>query len=784
MTASDPLTRPLSLTTAPRRTSRHWEAEETTWAGLRDMVAGPPAREKEAGNYVLGAFSLSTVDHNGTSCRKRHRVKRALRSRSALTLDADHLAPGDLDALDLLSPWRVLWHSTWSHTPQEPRARLLLPLSRDVDGQTYRALAQHVMDTLGRETFDATSAEPERYMFRPSARDASAYVWGEVDGPALDVDAVLLDLGHSPEAAPVTPRETRGKREPTELEGTVGAFNRAYTDLQSLVDTYDLPYRHVGENRWQLVGSHSMAGMGPVQGRDNLYFSHHANDPANGETCSAFDLVRLHRFKELDADTPDSTPVNRRPSHQAMLDLASTDAAVVREAVGDVFAEELDEIADAVDEDNWESRLKRKPKNVAEILDDIHNWDLISQHHPAFKTMYFNEMSLSVEVDHDLPWRPLSQGGETFGIADRNNLAHALERQYGIRIPRALLDEFIVTAAHRDYRNPVRDYLESLEWDGISRIETCLPGVRDTEYTRLVARKCLTAAAARILEPGIKWDHVLVLYGGEGKGKTHWIDTMTRGNHVPLGRLHDKDTLAAMRRAWVVTSDEGGALRKADADAMKEFVTRREDVFRMPYDRETRAYKRHSVLWATTNDEVFLRRQEGNRRFLMVHCEEQMDFDRYTEEYVDQIWAEAVALYRAGERLYLTPAESDMSAAEREWWTDEDADAALITEWLDTPVPADWMDRTPGARLDWITERDLGMGDPGTHYHGTISAMQVWTEALRHPVGSHRPADLARLAETLSRIENLDRTGERERIPGYGRGRTYRRTDSAPGPLL
>src|SRR5690606_14523765 len=115
--------------------------------------------------------------------------------------------------------------------------------------------------------------------------------------------------------------------------------------------------------------------------------------------------------------------------------------------------------------------------------------------------------------DRDLPWRPLERGGATFSTVDRSALCHYIEREYGVRPMRTLMDELVSTTAQQRFVNPVRDYLQALTWDGEERVETCLPGVHPTDYTRMVARKAMVAAVARMLDPGIKWDHTLVLFG-------------------------------------------------------------------------------------------------------------------------------------------------------------------------------------------------------------------------------------------------------------------------------
>jgi predicted P-loop ATPase len=738
--------RTFALATAPARNSRHWQSSTITWEELAAWTE-QPANQKECGNYVLGTL------------RGGRRTKATIVSRSAITLDADSPSPGLPELIEMTLGASIV-HTTWRSSPDAPRYRVVLPTCRDVSPAEYQQISTLLMQRLGPDNFDPGSSQPERYMFKPSAPTLDWYQAWVNDGEPLDVDALLR------EALPVIQEEPTTKRDPFELGGVIGAFNRVYEEFQDVIDEYQLPYSQDGADRWVLVGADSAAGMGVV--RPGVVFSHHAHDPAGGRACTAFDLVRLHRFGELDATAAPNTPVTRLPSQLAMLDLAAADGRVILELVGSDFTP-------TPDDPDWKLGLRLDRKG--NLLDTIGNWDLICTHDPVMTTLLYNELTLSVEVRDDLPWRPITRG-ETFTGTDRAALCHYIEREYRLRPPRTLMDEFIATTAARQTINPVRDYLSGLKWDGVPRLETCLPGVTPTPYTRMVARKSLVAAVARSFEPGCKWDHTLVLFGSEGIGKSFWVDRMSRGYSATLGRIGDKDTLITMQRSWIMVSDEGYSLKKADVDVQKEFLTRTEDVFRMPYDREALAHPRHSVIWGTTNDEVFLRRQEGNRRFLIVHCENKVDFDGLTDEYIDQVWAEAVHAYRAGELLYLEEPETVVAAAEREVFIEEDAMAGVLQEYLDTLVPDDWDDLSPDSRLVWLQGRREGMVAPGTNPITRVCSIQLWVEALGKRMGDHRRQDLLEINTALKRVSGWAALPGRHRLPHYGPQLVFARTAS------
>lgn len=759
-----------AIATAPKRNSLHWKLGTVTWGDILSWVE-EPGDKKEAGNYLLGTLRETTVAHDRARptelCTGIHRLKTAVVSRSALTLDIDSPDSAFADKVELLFPYAALVHTTFSSAPDEPRYRMIVPTDREMAPDEYIAAAQAVMVMLGEDQFDPGTTQPERYMFKPATQDPDWFSSFAIDGDVLPVDTVLTDF-ETDLSGKVMPKPHHNKRDPYAIEGVIGAFNRAYRDWDLLIEEYELPYEKVDDERYQLVGAASVAGMGPVRDTEGFVYSHHASDPAYGKTCSAFDLVRLHRFGQLDEDAAPQTPVNKLKSHEAMLALATADFRAIAENVGLDFDEITDEDGnvDETAEGAWLVRLARN--NRGKVLDTVGNWDLIRDNDPVLALLYYNDMTFAIEVSEHLPWRDVEKRTRTFVRTDRMEMTDYIERTYGIRPIASRVDHLIETRAAQRIVNPVRDYLEGLVWDGTPRVETALPGVKPTAFTRLVARKCLVAAVARMLDPGCKWDHTLVLYGTEGLGKSWWIDRMSRGFSASLGRIGDKDTLLTMQRTWIMISDEGHSLRKGDADAQKEFLTKTTDLFRLPYEKETIEHPRRCVIWSTTNDETFLRRQEGNRRFLIVHCEGKVDFDALTDEYVDQVWAEAVHLYREGELLYLAPDESTVAAEERERFVEEDAMAGVIQEYLDTPIPEDWDSRSPESRVSWLAAYREGFEQPGPGRIDQVCSTQIWVEALGRRIGDHRRTDLLDITTTLKRIPGWYLRPGRHRLPGYG----------------
>ena len=798
----------IAIATAPQRRSRHWTQSEIDWSEIAAWCESP-AEVKEAGNYVLGTLRPTKVKHPGSSdsCQSLHRRKEAVVSRSAVALDVDH--PGSTftsDLKDKLGDLPVVWHTTFSSTPDAPRYRVLVLTDREMTPNEYVAVARVIMEDLGAAQFDAGSSQPERYMFRPAASDPTAFRHGSWDGEPLSVDAMLEAAGELPEDT--APPVSRNKRNPYEIAGVVGAFNRAYESFDDLIETYELPYTRDGADRWYYGAQVGEPGL--VLLSEGLVFSHYAHDPAaTGHSQSAFDLVRMHRFGELDANTRPATPVTKLPSYAEMCSLASRDERVQTEVLKSMDFEPITPEQDhgalngarttertarrdsggsgggsgsggdsgsgsggSGDSGDWRRQLQRTPRSQ-QIIDNIHNWDLICSHDPVFGGLHFNELSFAIETHGPLPWR--SNTVSMFTKMDRSSFALYLERRYQLKPTDKRLDQLIDAAAQGRVVNHVKDYLVRLPpWDGVPRVETCLPGVEPTPYSRMVARKSLVAAVARVFNPGVKWDHVLVVMGEEGLGKSHWINKLAQGWTASLGDISNKDTLLIMHRSWIMIADEGYSLKKSDADMLKEFLTRTTDTFRVPFERETGVYPRRCVIWSTTNDRVFLRSQEGNRRFLIVEATGSVDFEALTPEYIEQVWAEAIHLFMMGEPLFIAGDDAAMAAEVRDTFTEEDALIGLIQEYLATPVPEDWAERTPESRASWFASRGDEFTEPGTQLQDQVCSTQIWVEALGRRIGDHRRADLLLITNALDKLEDWGPVGRRV-VPGYGQQRVFER---------
>lgn len=193
--------------------------------------------------------------------------------------------------------------------------------------------------------------------------------------------------------------------------------------------------------------------------------------------------------------------------------------------------------------------------------------------------------------------------------------------------------------------HPVRDYLDSLQWDRVSRIDTWLIDYMhapDTPFVRAVGRMMLIASVRRVRKPGCKFDYMCVLESGQGKNKSSALATLyglENFSDQSILNLSDKELQEATRGRWALEAADLSGIRRGDVETIKAQLSRQTDRARPAYGRAVIDIARQCVMWGTTNDTTYLRDQTGNRRFLPVSVG-RIDVAAIARDR-DQLWAEA-----------------------------------------------------------------------------------------------------------------------------------------------
>ena len=788
----------LMIATGKSRFETHWKNKRMLWselvARLQKSVETPEThaeymqmskdeqdRIKDIGGFVGGHLKDG------------HRKTGNVVARQILTLDMD-FAPTDLvdQILNTIDPdldCAMAIYSTHKHTEKKPRLRLIMPLDRPVSADEYEAIARKIAEKVGIDYFDDTTYQATRLMYWPShSAGIVPYTW-HLDRPVLKADDVLAeypdwsDASYWPESSRMTgirKKEADKQGDPTEKKGVVGAFCRTYTVQEAIAKFLPDVYTETAmPDRYTYAAGSTAAGLVIYEGGKFAY-SNHATDPCGGQLCNAFDLVRIHKYGDLD-EGHEKASGKKRPSYKAMCELAVDDPETKLTLVSDKRADAMDDFAEELEEDPLKWRLKLSINEDGSIKPTASNAVIILENDPVLKNIKYNELSGYVEVIGDLPWdRP----NKFWRNADDAQLYTWVAAQYHVEFPFTKFTASFSSVVDRRRFNPLRDYIDGLpEWDGVERIDTLLIdylGASDNRYTREVTRRTLIGAIKRVYEPGCKFDYVLVLDGKPGIGKSTLLQTLGGeffSDSLSLSDTRDKTAAEKLQGIWIMEIGEMQGTRKADIEAMKSFISCQVDKYRPAYGRVVEQHPRTAILCGTTNSMTgFLRDTTGNRRFWPVEVSggEKSIWDM-TLETRDQIWAEALSLYQCGEVAYLDPEMEAQARIEQLNALEYDEREGGLEEYLNTLLPADWYSRTPEDRVDYFQGRDaLSADEPATLRRDVICSMEIWREYFGKSKRDFSRMDSWDLANLMARIPGWERS-DRQSVPGYGQQRPFRR---------
>ncbi|GMA52596.1 hypothetical protein GCM10025857_39530 [Alicyclobacillus contaminans] len=719
--------------------------------------------------------------------------------RDVVTLDLDNIpAGGTADVLRRLDGLGCAYavYSTRKHEEVKPRLRVLLPLSRTATADEYEPLARKVGQIIGIELCDPTTFEASRLMYWPSCCADSQYVFHFGDKPFLDTDGLLAmyqdwrDISEWPQvpgAEDAHVKRAAKQADPTTKPGVVGAFCRIYNIYQALETFLPGVYEPTDDDSGRLTYTGGSTTGGAIVYDNGLYlYSHHATDPAGGRLVNAWDLVRLHKFGELDDDAKPDTPVNKLPSYTAMCQFALQDAGVAALLNQERYEQAVSAftgLTPTEDEPaNWISKLKVSPSSGAPAK-TIENVMIVLEHDPNLRGRIRKDtFANAIYGFGPLPWPPRTQENSSFRWTDDDDagLRAYIERVLGFRTRDVIQDALVQCAAKNGF-NPVAAYLDSLEWDGVPRLDTLYVdylGADDHPYTRAVARKAFTAAVARAMTPGCKFDYMTVVCGPQGIGKSTLFTKLGRDWFSDsIKTFEGKDAAELIQGVWIVEIGELEAFSKTDIKVVKQFLSKLDDQYRAAYARTTERHPRRCVFFGTTNDHEYLRDPTGNRRFWPVDAMMQEPtksvFTDLTDEEIDQIWAEAVMRWRLGEPLFLSAELEEEAEKRRQVHMERDTLEGQIEAFLERPIPVDWQKWTlERRRLFW----GGGIRDDITLVpRDRVCAVEIWRECLGDYRAVMPKAEAHRINAVLENLPGWERAGIQRFGPDYGRQKGFRR---------
>lgn len=679
-------------------------------------------------------------------------------------------------------------HSTHKSSPDKPRHRLLIPLSREVTVEEYQAIARRIAGDLNIELFDQSTFEPERLMFWPSVSSDAEYYFEYQDGPWLNADYVLSlydnwhDTSEWPTAADsssVILGDIKKQEDPECKKGIVGTFCRTY-DIENAIETFlgDI-YEAAGDGRYTYKFGSAAGGLIVYNGK--FAYSHHGTDPAGGRLCNAFDLVRIHKYGHL--DTGKEKTDQDKASFKAMEEFATKDNAVKHQIAKEKFTEAKFEFATDIAEDTaaideeWIEQLEANTKG--EYTNSATNINLIVQNDRYLKGAFkLNTFDAKRYILKSVPWRKI-ESEEPMRDVDYSGVRNYIECVYGI-VSSQKIDDALALDVEKHSFHPIQEYLISLEWDGVPRVDTLLVdyfGAPDNCYTRAAIRKTLCAAVTRVFCPGTKFDMVLVLVGKQGTYKSTFVRKLgMKWFSDTFSTFQGKESFEQLRGAWLVEMAELSGLKKAEVETIKQFISKCDDMYRPAYGRTVETYRRQCVFFGTTNDSDFLHDPSGNRRFNPVN----IDFnkasksvkDDLTQDEIDQIWAEACYLVKQGENLYFDDRESELARESQVEHSAVDERTGLVEKYLEKLLPRDWDKKDLFDRRSWLDDPLAEAGEIRREY---VCTAEIWCECLgkdKNDMTRYNTKDINSLMASLPNWEFVSST---KNFQIYGKQRFYKR---------
>lgn len=785
---------------AGSRKASFWPENETTWQEftaklsvparspetLEEYLAYPKARQdelKDVGGFVGGTFINDR--------RKANEVK----GRDIVTLDLDNIPPGKTE--DILKRIKGLGcasavYSTRKHAGYAPRLRVLIPLDRTAAADEYEPAARKLASIIGIGLCDPTTFEASRLMYWPSCCNGAEYIYEVNDQPFCSLDGILgmygdwHDVSQWPDVpgADVATRKKLAKQaDPLQKKGVIGAFCRTYGIVEAMEKFLPGIYEETSvSGRYTYTGG-STAGGAIVYDEDKFLYSHHATDPCSGLLVNAFDMVRLHKFGDEDAEAKEGTPTAKLPSFLHMSQFAMEDQAVSGLIIQERHTKAVEAFSDAGQvaengEEDLEWIHKLEVGRSGNFEKTINNMVLVLENDPLLKgKIATDEFAGRGVAAGKLPWNG-TEGIRWWTDADDANFYRYMETFYKLT-GKDKLDNALLITSSQNRINEVKKYLKSLEWDGVKRVDTLLSvylGAEDSEYTRAVIRKSLCAAVARAVTGGVKYDTMPIFIGPQGIGKSSFLSILGgKWFSDSMTAFAGKDAAEMIQGTWINEIGELTAMTKSEQEVVKQFLSKCDDIYRVPYGKRTDKFSRRCVFFGTSNKQEILKDITGNRRFWPVDvgiykAEKHPRTDLPAER--DQVWAEAYVYWMLGEKLYFDDGQEKMADAYREAHMESSGKEGLIEEFLAQPVPENWNSMDREKRMMFLNG-GINTGGEKLVLRDRICAMEIWTECFNGAARQMQKRDSIEINAILSGMAGWKRVSSRVRCGPYGTQRGF-----------
>ena len=744
----------INIATAGNRTATKWKNKAVTVSEFVQLLSSTTRTHEKFNEFLImpkndqdkikdvGAFVGGTLKGG-------RRKKSDIANRHILTLDMDYCNINTLSIIkERLKGICYTIYSTHKHQLKKPRLRVIVYPDRPLMPDEYQAVMRRIAYKIDIESFDDTTYDVNRLMYWPSTASDGEYEFYHNDAAFLPVTKVLDAYG--PNDAwedvtlwPTSSRETKNlermlkkQADPLTKKGIVGAFCRHISIYNALDNHLSDVYKRESKDRYTYIDGSSSKGM--VVYSSKFAYSNHSTDPACGQTCNSFDLIRIHKFGDLDIDAKQGTPSHRMPSFSAMSEFAREFEEIKKELITSGLEIDPSEFDEFEKSGEWVGQLQTGDNGQIKPT-FLNAWIIVANDSKVKNIMRKNQFSMKIEnVETRENWADL----------DSINIRTHIGKRYNVDFPEKKVEDAIIKQAESNSYHPVCNYLEDLKWDGVERINTLFidyMGCENNLYTREISKCWFTAAVNRVFQPGYKFDTAIVLSGDQGIGKTTFIREL--GLKRWYGELTSFDPKIAMEEItgkWIIEINEMGATNKQELEQQKSFLSAQHTRVRMAYAHHALDFKRQCVFIGSTNLPEYLKDSTGNRRWWPVDCpEKKIDIKKLKNE-IDQIWAEAYILYVQGAKTYLSDAAEELAKQQQEAKREADPREGIIGAWLETDAEKDRYE---------LLNKQFG-GDLKTR--DRVCIIEIWQDCFEEK-GKPRPSEGKQIAAILDKNLNWER---------------------------
>ena len=655
---------------------------EVSWAGLVELLSSHkitpchPCPGKEC-VYKNGPAWVPSTFGNKRNLKGNLRHQKNVLTIEAGVLDFDHLTPQALETLLAeLDPFKALVHTSHSHKPEDVCIRVVLELSRPVTMAEWPKFYPKFVSLFG-SISDPKCLNGDRIYYLPSCSAESEHWALTSEGTELvDVDAILSvradDLPPQDPAPNLDVSEIR-KRLMLEIRSLnkAGHTNKAQL-LKRVIDAEPLAQEGERDDSVNRAASQLAWVLPPSSSPDiciSLMYASISLMPHEGEGLDHWLEKAKDSFVRAQQRRAEIDEERRLAKEQLLAAMSKTP------------------------QDDWQTQLAMtKDNRIAGIGPNL---GLIFQEAEQFQGAFrFNE----VTKDIDTHWGTFSkEPKQTLHIA----VSNWLYSQLGIQTDPQTVKEQIAHNARKNSYDPLKEWLLGLEWDGVKRLQGFFTqycgspaefedGTPALNYYAKIGPKWFLGAVARALDPGQLVKAILVLEGTQNKKKSALLRALAGAGYFSdsLVNINSKESTMLISRMWIIELAEMSFMRGTTSNEVKSFISRTEDYIRPPYGAVLEAFQRRAILVGTINDKHYLEDHTGNVRYWPVVVD-MIDVDKVLDDR-EQLWAEAVALYQAGEQWWLEGDDVALVEAQTNERLPEDPIEDLINRW--------WLNLDPSKR--------------------------------------------------------------------------------------